>query len=308
MNCHVAWMERIVAFGDFLCEALVGSVRGQRRQRVLETPNRLTSILKESLADPWCDRLRTHKCPVSPESRSRDGCCSIVVLEVQNVGKDDSEGGEKVNKKVRHMDIRSKCRTVRSGMPRSVSHATKVLREGRKELRLQRKLNDTSQTAGHSKDGLVICASNVTVHRTISTVDVPKKMVDTVDNRAIGQPILHLKARHETKYLQITDDLGHTGLSECPLEIVRSNGGTQHPRPIMGNGHEWRQTKTAQKIGRNSGVGRIAKSFVVPELALKFSSAETLPHVVRLNSLLRVTHDVNVITVRQNQQVWEGDG
>ena len=99
MNCHVAWMERIVAFGDFLCETLVGSVRGQRRQRVLETPNRLTSILKESLADPWCDRLRTHKCPVSPESRSRDGCCSIVVLEVKNAGEDDSEGGEKDNKK-----------------------------------------------------------------------------------------------------------------------------------------------------------------------------------------------------------------
>jgi hypothetical protein len=186
MDCHVAWMGGVVALGDFLCEALVGSISSQRRQRMLETPNRLTSILKESLADPWCDRLRTHKCPVSPESRSRDGCCSIVVLEVQNVGKDDSEGGEKVNKKVRHMDIRSKCRAVRSGMPRSVSHATKVLREGRKELRLQRKPNDTSQAAGHSKDGLIICASHVAVHGTISAVDVPKEMVDTVNNRAVG--------------------------------------------------------------------------------------------------------------------------
>ena len=76
MNCHVTWMEGVVALGDFLCEALVGSVSGQHRQRVLETPNRLTSITEESLADPWCDRLGSQKCPVSPESRSRDGCCS----------------------------------------------------------------------------------------------------------------------------------------------------------------------------------------------------------------------------------------
>ena len=85
---------------------------------------------------------------MGPESRSRDGCCSVVVLEVKDVWEDGREGGEKANKEVRHMNVRSKCRAVRSGMPRSVSHATKVLREGRKELRLQRKLNDTGQTAG----------------------------------------------------------------------------------------------------------------------------------------------------------------
>ena len=53
MDCHVAWMGGAVALGDFLCEALVGSIGGQRRQLMLETPNRLTSITKESLADPW---------------------------------------------------------------------------------------------------------------------------------------------------------------------------------------------------------------------------------------------------------------
>ena len=47
MDCHVAWMGGAVTLGDFLCEALVGSISGQRRQRMLETPNRLTSITKE---------------------------------------------------------------------------------------------------------------------------------------------------------------------------------------------------------------------------------------------------------------------
>ena len=57
MDCHVAWMGGYVALGDILCEALVSSISGQRRQRMLETTNRMTSVAKESLADPWCDRL-----------------------------------------------------------------------------------------------------------------------------------------------------------------------------------------------------------------------------------------------------------
>jgi len=57
-----------------------------------------------------------------------------------------------------------------------------------------------------------------------------------------------------------------------------------------------------------AGSGRKAESPVVPKPALKFRSAETLPHVVRSNSLLRVAHEVNVIAIRQNQQVWEGAG
>ena len=76
----------------------MGSVSGQHRQRALKTPNRLTSTTEESLADPWCDRLGSQKCPVSPESRSRDGCCCVVVLEVKNVGEGDSEGGEEDSK------------------------------------------------------------------------------------------------------------------------------------------------------------------------------------------------------------------
>ena len=187
---------------------------------MLETPNRLTSTTKESLAGPWCDRLGSHKRPVGPESRSRDGCCSVVVNEVKDVREDGSEGGEKANKEVRHMNINSNCRAVCSGMPRSITHAAKVLREGRKELRLQRELNDTSQTARHGEDGLVICARNVAVHGTISAVDVPKEMADTVNNSAVGQPILHLKARHKTMHLHITGDLGHTVLSKFPLEVV----------------------------------------------------------------------------------------
>ena len=80
MDCHVAWMGGAVALVDFLCEALVGSISGQRRQRMLETPNRLISITKDSPADPWCNRLGSHKCPVSPESRSRDVCSAIAPI------------------------------------------------------------------------------------------------------------------------------------------------------------------------------------------------------------------------------------
>ena len=75
------------------------NLRGQHRQHMLETPNRLTSVAKESLAGPWCDRLGTHKCHVCLESRSRDGCCSVVVIEVKEVWEDGSEGGEKPTKR-----------------------------------------------------------------------------------------------------------------------------------------------------------------------------------------------------------------
>ena len=99
MDCHVAWMGGAVTLGDFFCEALVGSISGQRRKRMLEAPGRLTSVTKESLADPWYNRPGSQKCPVGPESRSRDGCSSAVVLDVKDVGEDDSEGGEEDTKK-----------------------------------------------------------------------------------------------------------------------------------------------------------------------------------------------------------------
>ena len=75
-------------------------------------------------------------------------------------------------------------------------------RDRRKELHLQRELNDTSQMTRHGKDGLVICARNTAVRDTTSAVSVPKEVADAVNNRAIGQPILHLEARHKTKHLQ----------------------------------------------------------------------------------------------------------
>ena len=99
MDCHAAWMGEASALEDFLYEALVGSISGQHRQHMLETANGLTGVAKESLANPWCDRLGPHKCPVCPESRSRDGCCSAMALGVKGVGEGDSEGGEEDSQK-----------------------------------------------------------------------------------------------------------------------------------------------------------------------------------------------------------------
>ena len=131
MDCHVAWMGGAVALGDFLYEALVGSPGGQRRQRILETPKRLISVAKESPADPRCDRLGSQKCHVCPESRSRDGRCGVVVIEVKGDGEGGSKGGEEDNKNVRHMDISSKCRAVSSCIPRSIAHAARWVRQRR---------------------------------------------------------------------------------------------------------------------------------------------------------------------------------